>query len=440
MPRAHGFIVDSIGSAIAGADLYFYRVQPDSQLLHSVLIDKFDKPASGPPVYARRAVAEHRGDLTIYKATTVSDPARKGYFDVQGGLPEGSYWIDVHLDGQQRWAWPLVVSANEQDPVRIRVGGPGTGIPGGTPGGDPARHFLAGTFTPAFSYYAMLGAPLDRIQRDFLRFRDAGFLNARVWIDWPYSPNAFALNPNGSFLEPQAQKLDTVLAWLATMGMSLDLTMHAAYYDFRQKSAEGYDIYGHKAALKNLLLRWGKHPSVRIVDVANEAEVRGQGGHGSPDTGHVSPGRFKELMDVARSVQHTCLVGCSISPGGDFEDVVQNYKAIFRDTRGEILLPHVKRKAGWGKACGQLTRDLQKAFPGMLIHHQEPARNGHDTTPPGGWPLSEFQDSFQSSRQAGSVGCCFHGDFGFDLREKDAFDQMDGTEQRVVSSLKSWIA
>ncbi len=442
MPRAHGFITDAIGSPIPNAELYFYRVEAHSEILHSVLIDKTGRPVSGPPAYARRAVAEHREDLTIITAGTVPDPARKGYFDVPGGLPAGSYWVDVHLDGQQRWAWPLTVTTTEQDPARIRVGGPGAGIPGGNPGGDPSRHFLAGTFTPAVSYYAMLSAPLERIQRDLARFRGAGLLNARVWIDWDYFgvTGARAFDRKGDFVESVAAKLDAVLAWLPSQGMSLDLTMHAAGYDATPKGKEGYDITEHKRALRNLLTRWGRHPSVRIVDVANEAEARGQGGHGSPDTGHVSPGRFNELMTVARSVPHTCLVGCSISPGGDYEDVVKNYQAIFRDTKGEILLPHVKRKAGWGKACGQLTRDLQKAFPGMVVHHQEPARNGHDTTPPGGWPLSEFQDSFQSSQQTGSVGCCFHGDFGFDLRQKDAFDQMDGTEQSVIRDLKSWIA
>lgn len=652
MPRAHGFIVDSIGSPIANADLYFYRVEPDSQLLHSVLIDKFDKPASGPPAYARRAIAEHREDLTIYKATTVADPARKGYFDVPGGLPAGSYWIDVHLGGQQRWAWPLVVTVNEQDPLRIRVGGPGVGpapgtrlvlalfgdsdtspqgpqgcrtthlgkeltsstidavnraegatpvhgwlpaddnsgkrnsgpeqveracrempridiavfrfglndchlpdmnpvtpgalaairdsytrviqavrakgalqvvlcqiiregggrsqtaddafngvvrslatelgcalvspdidakddpegyvwqdgihlndrgtryvaglirdriqqappapgpVPGPTPTPDLAKQFTPGTFTAAASLYGLIAAPFEQAKSDMDRLVAAGFGHGRVWIDWDYFnvPGARALDRQGNWIEPQASKLSSLLDYGAVIGFSFDLTMHAAGYESEWlPGPKKYDITCHKRGLRNILMRFGKHPALKIVDVANEAEARGDGGHGSPDDGHVSPGRFKELMDVARSVPHTCLVGVSISPGGAENDVTKNYDAIFRDTKCDVLLPHFDRKAGFGAKEGPQGAALSAHFKGLRVHHQEPARNGHSTQP-GMWPVSEYEAMFRTTKASGALGCCLHTDAGFDPLKGSWFDQLDSVERDVVARLKSWIA
>lgn len=440
MPRAHGFIVDSIGNPVQGADVYFYRVLDAVAFNHRVLIDKTSTPV-GSPVYSQPTEAEHRANGTIVKAQTLNEPNKRGYFDVPDGLPAGSYWVHVHVSGQQRWAWPLVVGGADETPQRIRLGGPGGVVidPDPTPGLD--RQFTKGTFTPSVSLYGLLAAPIDRAKRDLSRFRAAGFGNSRVWIDWDYFDvtGARALDRDGNFVEAVAVKLDELMAYGASIGMSFDLTMHAAGYNAHPKGGEGYDITEHKRGLRNLLTRWGQCPALRIVDVANEAEVRGQGGHGSPDTGHVSPGRFLELMTVARSVPRKCLVGVSISPGGDYEDVTKNYQAICRDTKPEILLPHFGRKSGWGAMEGPQGAALAKAFPGLLVHHQEPARNGHSTQP-GMWPLSEFEAAFKTTQAAGSVGCCLHGDFGFDMRTKDAWDQRDAVEVQVCDSLKSWIS
>ena len=647
MPRAHGYIVDSVGTPVV-ADLYFYRVESHSTLRHSVLVSKEGSPLA-PPVYARRAVAEHRPDGTIIRGATVTDPSRRGYFDVPGGLPIGHYFVDVHAGGAQRWAWPLTVKDGDHDPERIRLGGPASAPPvpahlvlvtfgdsdtsdrgphgartttiarelasssitainraegnlpvgtstepdgGGdkrsgvdvvrracaeipvidvavcrfglndahyyltppTPAGiakfrdaygkaidalhakgatvvlctivleggnrdrnadraindalrdlarergcvlvdpgldaeddphdlvwtdgihlndrgtrhvaalisaalpvappvdppgpppipapDLARQFTRGTFTASISLYGIIGAPLDRAKRDLDRFRAAGCGNARVWIDWDHQgiTGCRALDRDGNFIEPNASRLDAILDYAASIGMSLDLTMHAAGYEFRKVGDEGYDITEHKRALRNLLTRWGKHPALRIVDVANEAEVRGPSpGSGSPGAGHVSPARFAELMAVARSVPHACLVGVSISGGGDHpDDVVANYQSIFRDTKGEILLPHGDRRPGWGARTGTLTDDLERTFPGIAVHHQEPARNGHSSQP-GEWSVAEFEASFRTARASGSVGCCLHTDAGFDMRSRDAWDQLDGTERQVVAALKGWL-
>lgn len=648
MPRAHGFILDPIGNPVQGARLFFYRVAEGQKPNHYALIDKAGAPA-GQPVYSTVATAEHRENLTIVSAQTITEPNKRGYFDVPDGLPVGSYWVHVHVSGQQRWAWPLVVGGGDEAPKRIRVGGPIAGVPGGAervlvvfgdsdssvqgpagardgtdiareitvpgvkcinraegatpihgymqdgddprkrngleqvqracrempridiavcrfglndchladmnpptplaiaeirqkyeavidslrakgatqvilcaviheadkradrslanrefnatlrgiataksctfidpgidanndpqdyvwdkdgihlnahgtafvadlieraiptspipgPGPSPSldRQFTRGTFTPSISLYGLLAAPLDRAKRDLSRFRAAGFGNARVWIDWDYFgvTGARALDRDGNFVEPIARKLDELMLYGVTIGMSFDLTMHAAGYNAHPKGGEGYDIAEHKRAVKNTLSRWGLQSPFRILDMANEAEVRGQGGHGSPDTGHVSPGRFLELMTVARSVPRKCLVGVSISPGGDYDDVILNYKAICRDTKPEILLPHFGRKSGWGAKEGPQGAALAKAFPGLFVHHQEPARNGHSTQP-GMWPVSEFEAAFKSTQAAGAVGCCLHTDAGFDMRERDAWDQLDAVERQVVDSLKGWIA
>jgi hypothetical protein len=143
-------------------------------------------------------------------------------------------------------------------------------------------------------------------------------------------------------------------------------------------------------------------------------------------------------MQVAHSVSRTCLVGISVSPGGEFADVIENYEMMFRDVKGEILLPHFERDKGWGAKEGNRGKELSKKIPGIVLHHQEPARNGH-TSQPGMWPLSEFEKSFKTTRASGAVGCCLHGDFGFDLRTKDAWDQLDSVERQVVSNVLNWI-
>ena len=335
--------------------------------------------------------------------------------------------------------------------IRDALGSGGVVIP--SPGDAPpvpalAKQFTDGTFVAAVSLYSLGGAPLDRAKRDLSRFRAAGFGNARVWIDWGTvkgheMPGCAALDADGNFIEPVAKKFDELLLYCESIGMSLDLTMHADHYrTFRDPDDdEKYDISAHLRAIRNTLVRWGRRPAVRILDVANEAEVRGEEpGSGSPATGHVSPGRFGEMMDVARSVPHTCLVGASVSGGGDFPgDVTKNYQALFRSAKGEILLPHFARNGGWGAKEGARGADLRRAIPGLPAHHQEPARNGHAGTQSGKWPLSEFEASFRTTKAAGAVGCCFHTDAGFDMRSKDAWDQLDEVERQVVEKLRNWI-
>lgn len=333
--------------------------------------------------------------------------------------------------------------------IRDALGSGDVVIP--SPGDAPpvpalAKQFTEGTFVAAVSGYGILGAPIDRAKRDMSRFRNAGFGNLRVWIDWGSLKDfpmegCSVFDEDGNFIEPVAKKLDELTLYGESIGMSLDLTMHADHYKTRKVSAEKYDISAHLRAVRNTLVRWGSRPAVRILDMANEAEVRGkEPGSGSPATGHVSPGRFGEMMDVARSVPHTCLVGASVSGGGDFPgDVVKNYQALFRSAKGEILLPHFARNGGWGAKEGARGADLRKAIPGLPVYHQEPARNGHAGTQSGKWPLSEFEASFRTTKAAGAVGCCFHTDAAFDMRTKDAWDQLDDVERQVVTSIAAWI-
>lgn len=351
----------------------------------------------------------------------------------------GTLWSDEFFwDGDPTKTIEFSVAGGKLVP---RVGG--VPIPPVPPGNveDLKKQFTKGTYTAAFSYYGMLGAPLDRIKRDLERFRTSGFGNARVWIDWSYFEitGSSVFDKNGNFIESVAKKLDDVFPICSALGMSLDLTMHAAHYRTERESEEGYNIEWHLGAIQKTLIRWGTQPAFRIFDLANEAEVRGPSpGSGSPAAGHVSPKRLGEMMQVVRSLPHSCLAGVSISPAGDYKDVILNYQAIFRDTRTEILLPHFARNSGWGAQEGARGLALAKAIPGLPVHHQEPARNGHSTQP-GKWPLAEFEASFRTTKSAGAVGCCLHGDFGFDVRTKDAWDQLDNVEAEAVKNVSDWI-
>ena len=467
--RAYGRVVDAAGTPVPGR-AYVYRLVGARGWTALAGQGSHDGFLAGPVVGRAALLVGQAIDLL-----TAKDPRGAGFFDVPGGLPPGDYALDVHhvrADGTTAddWAYPFAVTegAPAQD-VRIvaptttpqknppdsgggATGGSGSGGQTGGDGGKPppgptgplppapalAKQFTAGTFTAAFSYYGLGGAPLDRIRRDLDRIRAAGFAHARVWVDWERpTPASRILDRSGKLISPQADKLDAALEYAQSLGLSFDFTFETSHYDATQKSGEGYDITNHKNAVRAVLTRWGQHPSLRIVDLDNEAEVRGAGGHGSPDTGHTSPGRFTQLMDVARSVKRTCLVSASVSFSVD--GMPKDMAELFRDVKGEILLPHFKRSTGWGATEGPNAKELAKALPGIPIHHQEPGRNGHDTTPPGGWPLSEFEASFRTSKAAGSLGCCFHTGAAFDLTQKDAWDQLDATEREVVAHVVEWV-
>lgn len=449
MPRAHGRIIDGAGNGVPGT-CYFYKALDHEPTDWRAMIDTTGRPVTVGIL----------GRPTKYvgaKADAVPGPDRRGFFDVPGGLPSGTYWIEFHAGGnhdQIRWAWPFVVTDGTV-PMDVRIGGPSTGVPGGQPDPTLARQFTPGTFTASCSLYGLLGAPLDRAKRDLSRFRAAGFGNARVWVDWGTipkypSPGSWLFEVNsvkgadGKLSHPlipsQVEKLQATLDFGASIGMTLDLTMQAKFYEAVKRSAEGYDISAHKTAVRELLTRWGNHPGFRILDLANEAEVRGPGNHGSPDTGHVSPGRFAELMQVARSIPRTTRVGISISGAGQRGDVTLNYQDMYRDTRGEILLPHWPRKVGCGATEGSNSKALKARFGGE-VHNQEPFRRGYNVGyDHGAWPLKEFEDLFRSTKREGCVGACFHTEVGFDMRERDAWDQLDEVERQVVANLKGWIA
>ena len=452
--RAWGRILDAAGAPVAG-HAFAYRVSPVGGWTATFGARAFAGFAAGPVDGRAATLVGKRFDLLPAR-----DPRGAGFFDVPGGLAPGEYVLDVHLpDGSEWWAGPLTVTegAAAQD---VRIVGPATPPPKSAkpagpsrPGEQPlppvdpgslpaapalAKQFTKGTFTAAFSYYGLGGAPLARIQRDLDRIRTAGFAHVRVWVDWE-RPSAASriVDRKGALIGAQADKLDAAMEHARSLGLSFDFTFETSHYDAVKKSAEGYDITAHKNAVRNVLTRWGKHPCLRIVDLDNEAEVRGAGGHGSPDTGHTSPARFNDLMSVARSVPRSCLVGASVS--FSIDGMPKDYLNLFRDVKGEILLPHFKRVKGWGAAEGPNAQALAKALSGVPIHHQEPGRNGHSTTPPGGWPLAEFEQSFRSSKAAGSLGCCFHTGAAFDLTERDAWDQLDPTEREVVAHVLEWI-
>jgi hypothetical protein len=437
--RAQGRVVLPSGEPVQGT-AYAYRLG-DGAAWRSV------QTSSGPTAPASGAPLTLTGKVVGLVGS--GHPMGKGYFDFPDGLPVGTYSLHVHHDGREEWAWPLVVPPGGIAGVApVRIGGPAIGQPQGgdfPPITPLAAQFTAGTFTASVSYYGAVGAPLDRVKRDLTRFRQAGFGNARIWIDWPdnRAPASSCMKSNGSFIEDKAAHLDAILDFMASIGMSADLTMRAAAYDFVKTDGEGYEIPGHKAAVKSVLRRWGKHPAVRILDMANEAEALGSSpGSGSPGNGHVSPARFKELMDAARSVPHACLVSASVSGAGEFGDVSRNYlttneghsAGLWRDTKGDIALPHWPRVTGWGAKEGPQAKALAAKL-GVPTYNQEPARNAYGGS---NWPLSEFEASFRSAKANSAVGQCFHTGAGFNLTQKDAFDQLDATERQVVAGVAEW--
>lgn len=373
--------------------------------------------------------------------------------------------IGITHDGRFDWTWPdeperfvaidigggvLTPTFKSGKPVafavrdgRVEVVEEDPEIPSGDfpPITPLAKQFTKGTFTAAISMYGLLGAPFDRIKRMLAAARAAGFGHGRVWVDWEgrngvLGPDACRLTrrADGALVPAKADLLDAVMDYAATIGFSFDFTFETAHYDAVKVSGEGYKITAHKDAVRNVLARWGQHPALKIVDVDNEAEVRGAGNHGSPDTGHTSPGRFAELMAVARSVPHACLVSCSASEDGAPYRSSYTNGHLFRDTKGDVLLPHFKRVSGWGAQDGPKGAALSREV-GLPWYSQEPARNNYNGQ---SWPLAEFEALFRSTRANGALGACFHTAAGFDVTQRDLFDQLDPVEREVVESVDGW--
>lgn len=410
--RAQGRIVDPAGNPVSGS-VYPYRVT-EGYAWRSVVPP--DAPPESSPAYGAPLVWSPEVSAG---AVGPGHPKGVGYFDFPSGLPDGEYWLDVHPGG---WAGPYQPGSPDVAPVYI--GGPPPPLPDlrDAPAITPiARQFTAGTWTNSFSYYGCLGAPIDRIQRDLTRFRSKGFGNARCWVTWyeKYSPAASLFRADGSIIEEKAALLSAALDFGASIGVSFDLTF--------ERNLLGNSSTAHKAAVRTLLSRWGTHPALRLVDLENEAE--------DCSDGCLDASSFADLMALARSIPHTALVSASISG----PEVPDDYRAIFAKTRGDLLLPHFQRDKGWGGKEGDRARELARAMPGLAIYHQEPARRGgalgYDA---GSWSVADFEAGFRTAKAAGSVGECFHTQAGFDVRTRDAWDQLDAVERQVVDSVYEW--
>ena len=432
--RAFGYLKKN-GVPVIGTG-YLYRVAVLLTPAWHAVVTK--DGVIGPEMFG--SILRHEGQTVGFVNASASFGA--GFYDVPGGLdPNLTYAIQVHSGSSKDWIYPVKFDGTQKD---LTIGGSTVPGPGPiTPAPDLDKQFTKGTFTSSFSYYGGVGAPFDRVKRDFDRFSAAGFGNARVWVDWEKQingkpiPGCRVFDRKGNIIQDAADRLTALLDYAASVGITLDLTMHAGAYDCLKVSGEGYKIEEHKLAVKNLVTKWGNHPGFRILDLGNEAEARGPSpGSGSPANNHVSPARLKELMDVARPIPHTCLLGISVSAGGDKSDVVENYRILFRDTKTDILLPHFPRIAGWGAKEGPNAQKLMAAFPGIVVHHQEPARNNYNGQ---NWPVAEFEAGFKSSKAAGSVGFCFHTGAGFDLTTKDCWDQLDPVERQIVAAANSWV-
>ena len=410
--RAQGRIVDPSGSPVSGS-VYPYRVT-EGYAWRSVVPP--DAPPEAPPSYGAPLVWSPEVSAG---AVGPGHPKGVGYFDFPGGLPDGEYWLDVHPGG---WAGPY--QPGSPDVVPVYIGGPPPPLPDlrdAPPITPIARQFTAGTWTNSVSYYGCFGAPLDRIQRDLTRFRAKGFGNARCWVTWSgrwAPPDATLFRRDGSMIPERAALGDAILDFAASIGVSLDFTFSGEMLD---------GMSAHKAAVRAVLTRWGNHPALRLVDVENEAE--------DCSDGCIDAVQFADLMSVARSVPHSALVSASVSGS----TVPDSYRALFARTRGDLLLPHFQRDKGWGAKEGDRARELARAVPGLAIYHQEPARRGQQLSyDKGDWTVADFEAGFKTAKAAGSVGECFHTQAGFDVRTRDAWDQLDSVERQVVESVDGW--
>lgn len=455
--RAQGRILDAAGAAVSG-DVFPYRVG-EANAWRSIL-----PPEGVPealPVLGRslELVPDARAG-----AVASEHPQGKGYFDFPGGLPAGAYWLDVVMPGgAQGWAGPYEVKPDAGVP-EVRIGGPTPPAPAPDDPGPGSftdraslsRHFTAGTWTYAFSYYgAMSGSP-DVWATDLAALEGYGIRNLRVWPDWSRLGDEFrTFDRQGRSTPERLARLHRFVDLAASYGMSVDLTLACDAYDFTKKSAEGYDITPHKRVVETLTREFKGDAAVAFLDVCNEGRKRGGAStcNGSPEWGHISPGRFLELYQVARAIDPARRLTTS-SDGHPTKDshcgndsIVYFYRSVeARGARINPYTPHFPRTSSAPDSIDDGVRALRNGLrPDGVVYAQEEFRRGRasgDGVKPndsnrGDWSADDFTRSIQGARGAGAVGWCLHNDTAYSLRDGPAITKLDPIERSVLEWIKA---
>ena len=220
---------------------------------------------------------------------------------------------------------------------------------------------------------------------------------------------------------------------LRKYGVTIDVTLQADAYTFVKKGAEGYDITAHKNVVRTLCTDFKNDPVIAFIDVANEGTQRGPGGNGSPQWGHISPGRYTDLWNICRAIDPSRRV--TFSSDGEPEFVADEYnKVTERGSRLTPYAPHFPRTSSWADKLGERYRALaSKLRVKGPIYMQEEARRGvPGDSNAGPWKASHFITADQQAKAAGATGFCLHNGH-WDLSKKPLKDQLDGEENGYVN-------
>ncbi len=425
--------------------------------LDGVAIDQAGRAIEGAKVaYARSGTILTGDAVTITRATSdrwcvdrpqPCRPAPPGYFSRPGAEDFGPYVLRVELaDGRSAMSGVLDFGPGWRSTfVRFVV----AEVPAPpTPAIDHARlrrHFAPGTHLWALSYYGAMSAPIDRVERDARWVAEHGIENVRIWPDFTkdIGEEFRVWDRNGNARPGRLEALKARVAAFARRGISVDLTLYTSAYNCGQpgresecaSDGEGYDVTPWRRVVERILREWRGDPSVRLVDVANEGEARGPGGSGNPKYGHVSAGRFHELMLSFANVNPDVLLSYSVS--GDLEaSILPEYAETFSRGRPfpQVIRPHAARPASPGRIDGEVSARLIHEYPGVPVYNDEPGRRYYLGQMP---RAADFIAGATSSCESGAVGWCFHNGESFDLRTGDLSQRIDGEERAVMAWLKT---
>ena len=363
-------------------------------------------------------------------------PAPAGYFSKPGKEAFGRYTLRVTLaDGRVADSKPIDFDKNWR-PSFIAFNVPKPPEPELPPVNEEAlrKHLKPGTWSDYLSYYGGRSASIPTFTEDMRTARDKHFEGIRLWPDFMHIGDKWrTFNKDGSARPDALSDLEKKIQIASAFGISMDVTLQADAYDFQKVSGEGYKITAHKRVVKQLCALAAKYPGISNIDVANEGGQRGPGGNGSPQWGHISPGRYTEIQKENP--------GCPLtfSVDGDVERIADEYNLNFeRGNKFVFIGPHFPRTASAPKNEGPNVSALRAKLKaqGQVIFNQEPFRRGvPGDMNAGPWKTADFVQANKGARAAGSVGICLHNGH-WNLEQKGLFAQLDAEEMGYVN----WVA
>lgn len=262
---------------------------------------------------------------------------------------------------------------------------------------------------------------------DFTKLAALGFNLVRIWLDWEED---HFFDENGDWRSGADQDLIRLVEFANSQGLAVDITILDPNMSFGDKPSIRRKIVESTARLL-------KGKSNVLFDLANEHD------HLFYNT-TISHNEASLLATVVKDIDGDLIItfsstSCHLLCGSDENALDPNNIQSEINAGIEVLTPHFPRSNDWGTKTAERIKTIKnylttinKQIP---LYLQEENRRKNDSGP----DANEFFTSAKQALDAGAAGWIFHTSAGFDLAEKNFFENLDSVEQSVVDELSSRI-